>query len=421
VDVANDSALAVSGVPPPAEAGRWRTLPQLLSVDLDPEPEDGPRQRTVRDWAADIAAVLIAAALGTLGVWSRFAGHNFGGWRVADVAVGAAACLSLGWRRRWPVEVAVALSALSLFSLTAGGAAAVATFAVAVRRPLRTVAWVGLFGVATGAIHEAVFPDPTSSYLTSAVIIVLGTGLIVGWGSLVRARRQVVMSLAERARRAEADQQLREEEARRAERTRIAREMHDVLAHRLSLLSVHAGALEFRPNAPREEIARAAGVIRSSAHQALEDLREVIGLLREEPSSLPESPQPSITELGDLVEESRQGGMKIKLDDRVADKASIPATAGRTVYRVVQEGLTNARKHAPKMAVSVTVDGAPGKGLTLEVRQPLVRGRAEREIPGSGTGLVGVAERISLVGGQLEHGPTRSGEYRLWAWLPWSA
>jgi signal transduction histidine kinase len=421
VDVANDPALALTAARPTAAAGRWRSLHQLLSVDLDPEPADGIRQRTVRDWATDIAAILIAVALTTLGVWSRFAGHRFTGWRVADLVVGAAACLALGWRRRWPVEVAVLLSALSLFSLTSGGAAAVATFAVAVRRPLRTVAWVGAFGMVAGAIHEAVFPDPTQSYVTSALIIVLGTGLIVGWGSLVRARRQVVMSLAERARRAEADQQLREEEARRAERTRIAREMHDVLAHRLSLLSVHAGALAFRPDAPREEIARAAGVIRSSAHQALEDLREVIGLLREEPSTLPESPQPSITELAVLVEESRQGGMRIKLDDRVADKAAIPDTAGRTVYRVIQEGLTNARKHAPRMAVSVTVDGAPGKGLTLEVRQPLLGGRSEKEIPGSGTGLVGVAERISLVGGRLEHGPTRSGEYRLWAWLPWAA
>ena len=97
----------------------------------------------------------------------------------------------------------------------------------------------------------------------------------------VRARRQLVVSLRDRAERAEAEQQLRVEQARQAERARIAREMHDVLAHRISLLSLHAGALEFRPDAPPEEVARAAGVIRASAHEALEDLREVIGVLRD--------------------------------------------------------------------------------------------------------------------------------------------
>ena len=98
----------------------------------------------------------------------------------------------------------------------------------------------------------------------------------------VRARRQLVVSLRDRAERAEAEQQLRVAQARQLERTRIAREMHDVLAHRISLLSLHAGALEFRPDAPPEEVARAAGVIRASAHAALQDLREVIGVLRAE-------------------------------------------------------------------------------------------------------------------------------------------
>jgi signal transduction histidine kinase len=134
------------------------------------------------------------------------------------------------------------------------------------------------------------------------------------------------------------------------------------------------------------------------------------------------SPQPSLAQVVDLVEESRQAGMHIDLEDRVVDKADIPATSGRTVYRVVQEGLTNARKHAPKTPVSVIMEGAPGVGLTLEVRQPLVAGPSpKKSIPGSGTGLVGVAERIGLAGGRLEHGPTGSGDYRLWAWLPWSA
>ena len=107
------------------------------------------------------------------------------------------------------------------------------------------------------------------------------TAVVVGWGLFVRARRELVFSLRERAARLEAEQRLRVEQAREAERRRIAREMHDVLAHRVSLLTLHAGALEFRPDASPEEVAEAAGVIRATAHAALEELRRVIGVLRE--------------------------------------------------------------------------------------------------------------------------------------------
>nr|BFE88647.1 hypothetical protein GCM10020093_112480 [Planobispora longispora] len=140
------------------------------------------------------------------------------------------------------------------------------------------------------------------------------------WGMLVRARRQLVVSLRERAERAEAEAELRVEGARRLERERIAREMHDVLAHRLSLLSVHAGALEYRPDMPTDDVAKAAGVIRSGAHQALQDLREVIGVLRlggEE--TAPDRPQPTLSDLSALVEESREAGMDVRLDMRIGD------------------------------------------------------------------------------------------------------
>ena len=143
----------------------------------------------------------------------------------------------------------------------------------------------------------------------SLVFIVLVTVATVAWGMFVRARRQLVLSLRERADRAEAEQQMHVEQARQQERARIAREMHDVLAHRISLLSMHAGALEFRPDAPPEEIARAAGIVRASAHQALQDLREVIGVLREEPAvnGGPELPQPTLANLPALLDESRAG------------------------------------------------------------------------------------------------------------------
>ena len=188
----------------------------------------------------------------------------------------------------------------------------------------------------------------------------------------VRARRQLVLSLRERADRAEAEQQLRVEQARQHERARIAREMHDVLAHRISLLSMHAGALEFRPDAAPEEIARAAGVVRASAHQALQDLREVIGVLREEPlDGDPERPQPTLANLPGLLDESRQAGMHVSSECRVEDLTTVPDGVGRNAYRIVQEGLTNARKHAQGATVDVMLDGAAGSGLTVEVRNRL--------------------------------------------------
>jgi signal transduction histidine kinase len=256
----------------------------------------------------------------------------------------------------------------------------------------------------------------------SLVVGVLITAGLIAWGMFVRARRQLVVSLRDRARRAEAEQELRVAQARPIERDRIAREMQDVLAHRISLVSLHAGALEYSGASSREEVSRAAGVIRGAAHQALDDLREVIGVLREdgEPGDAPERPQPTIADLDTLLEESRDAGMRVRGDLSVAE--GVPTSVGRNAYRVVQEGLTNARKHAPDCAVDVAVAGAPGDGLTIEVRNRLPLGRIVAQIPGAGTGtgIVGLTERVVLAGGRLEHG-SRDGEWRLWAWLPWPA
>ena len=246
---------------------------------------------------------------------------------------------------------------------------------------------------------------------------------VVTWGMFVRARRQLVLTLRDRAERAEAEQELRVDQARQQERARIAREMHDVLAHRISLLSLHAGALEFRPDAPPEEVARAAGMIRSSAHEALKDLREVIGVLREsKDGEAPERPQPTLVDLPALVDESRAAGMHVAYEWRLDAAAAVPAGTGRNAYRIVQEGLTNARKHARGRRWTWRWTARPGDGLTVEIRNRLPVGALRAaDIPGAGTGIVGLAERASLAGGRLEHGRTDTGDYRLWAWLPWAA
>ena len=185
---------------------------------------------------------------------------------------------------------------------------------------------------------------------------------------------------------------------------------------------MQAGALEFRPGATPDEVARAAGVIRASAHQALQDLREVIGVLREAPGAVPEPPQPTLADLPALVDESRAAGMVVRDRLRVEDVTAVPAAMGRNAYRIVQEGLTNARRHAPGTAVVLTVAGSPGDGLEIEVRNPMTAFRPERAVPpGSGAGIIGLAERAHLAGGKLEHGRTQGGDHRLWAWLPWPA
>ena len=205
---------------------------------------------------------------------------------------------------------------------------------------------------------------------------------------------------------------MRVEQARLAERERIAREMHDVLAHRLSLLAVHAGALEVRRAASTGE-RDAAGVIRRCAYDALEDLRQVIGMLREQPGE--DRPQPTLGDVPALVEQSRAAGTAVDLD--LAGGAGVPDAVGRHAYRIVQEALTNARKHAPGSPVRVAVRGRAEDGLVVEVGNALVPGGS---LPGAGAGLAGLRERVQLAGGRLEHGPTPGGEFRLRAWLPWT-
>jgi signal transduction histidine kinase len=188
---------------------------------------------------------------------------------------------------------------------------------------------------------------------------------------------------------------------------------------------VHAGALEFRPDAPPEEIERAAGVIRDSAHAALEELREVIGLLREmdaDGDEGPEPPQPTLADLPALVDESRDAGMEVRLKLELEQSETIPTAIGRTVYRVVQEGLTNARKHAPGSLVDVEIGRDPNGQLTAAVvsrpRVGAMTAQAAAPPPGTGSGLVGLAERVSLAGGQLAHGYTFGGGYAVRATLP---
>ena len=376
-------------------------------------------RRTVRDWVVDTSLFLLAAFVGLVAA-DTSAEYTSETVTLVDQLLGAAACCALWLRRRWPTGLAIALSLLNVVAPVAAGALLASLFSVAVRRPFREVAWIGALAVAASTVQAFVRPDPTTNTGLSIGIGFILILLVTAWGMLVRSRRQLVEALRERARRAEAEAELRSAQAQRLAREAIAREMHDVLAHRLTLLSVHAGALEFRPDAPPEQVARAAGVIRDSAHEALQDLREIIGVLRApgENGDGGDRPQPTLATLGALIDESREAGAEVVLDTTVDDPSAVPAATGRTVYRIAQEGLTNARKHAPGTTVTVTVRGRPGEGLTVDIHNPAPPG-AVPHVPGSGQGLIGLTERAALAGGRMEHGPAPDGGFALHAWLPW--
>ena len=292
---------------------------------------------------------------------------------------------------------------------------------MALRGTRREILAVVAVTVAAIVLFPIVYP-PGDSFLLNLLVGFLLMAVVIGWGLFVRVRREQVFGLRERAARLEAEQRLHVEQARDAERRRIAREMHDVLAHRVSLLSLHAGALEFRRDASPEEFAEAAGVIRATAHAALEELRQVIGVLRDGAEAPePEPPQPTLADVPALVEESRAAGMRVHCRIDLPDPAAVPVALGRTAYRIVQEGLTNARKHAPAAAVDVTIAG--GDQLVVEVvsRRPVGVGVAADPLPGAGSGLIGLGERVALAGGELRHGPDAAGDFVLRATLPWPA
>lgn len=324
-----------------------------------------------------------------------------------DLWAGLAMCLTLWFRRRWPVQLALLASVVSTFSDMASGPTLVLIMSVAIYRPWRTTALVfGVNALSLIAYLQIRKQDDDAALVIAATSLYLATA---GWGLYIRSRRQLLQTLRDRADRAETVARLQAEQGQLRAREEIAREMHDVLGHRLSLLSVHAGALAYRPDASAEQVGEAAEVIRASAHQALQDLREVIGVLR---APVGELPQPSFADLPALIEASQAAGVPVELEREVA--GTLPDHIGRTAYRIVQEGLTNAMKHAPGERVTIGVTGAAGNGLEVEVRNPAPGLRR-----GEGQGLRGLQERAALVEGRLEHGRTPDGDFRLYAWLPW--
>ena len=394
-----------------------------------PAPEEyQPRLR----WYGHLWRYALALALGLL-VWSpvmdaQLDRHPLLFW--TDLVVGLAAFVLVAFRRRWPFAIAVVTILMAPLSSLSAGPAALATVSLATRRRWWQVITVGVLNVVFSLVYYVVQPsdadsvDPWWLNLAVTVAVVLA---ITAWGMFIGSRRELLWTLRQRAETAEAERDLRASQARSNERARIAREMHDVLAHRISQISMHAGALTFRDDLSADEMRSSLAVIQDKAHEALTDLREVLGVLRDDATTSPlTDPQPTYDDLGGLVADARAAGAVIEYDDRLAGHEPPPSAVGRTVYRIVQEGITNATKHAPAATLRVQVDGSPAEGVDVVLRNAL--GFGPTRTPGAGLGLVGLAERAELRGGWLAHGveeqsagdPAQAA-FVLRAWLPWSS
>jgi len=389
----------------------------------DPAQPETVGPRSARDWSVDAGAFVLAAVLGVVILsitLDDYASQMTSGQVAADVAFGALCCLSLWLRRRWPFGVALVCVLLGAFSTSSTVAGLLALFSLAVHRHVRPAMLVAALFVPS-AVVCSIWLGRTNTW--SVVMPTLAAGAAAtAWGMFVRARRQLLSTLRERAQRAEADQLARAERARLAERTRIAREMHDVLGHRISLVALQAGALEVARDLPPAQVRESAALLRLTAHQALEELRDVIGVLREEPGQEQAStvPQPTLADIPRLVEETRRAGAKVDFEMEVDGAAGAPGPLGRDAYRIVQEALTNISKHARGTQARVRVAGAPTCGLHVSVRNPPALGAQDRPgLPGSGTGLLGLQERVTLANGVLVHGPDAWGGFVVEADLPW--
>ncbi|MFI2710688.1 sensor histidine kinase [Micromonospora sp. NPDC018662] len=375
-------------------------------------PDPTGAHAVARDRLADAVAVTVSLGYGLamLRIGDATAAGAAIPWPV-DVLLGVLCAIGLSARRRRPLTVLLTLLPVGAISVTATGPVLVALFTAAIRHRARLLFTLGAAHVGTGVVYFLLQGDPPYPVWVDVVLRAVTGAAAIGWGQFVQAYRRLTTSLRAHAARLQAEQHLRVEQARLTERARIAREMHDVLAHRMSLISLHAGALEVRADARPDEIAVAAGAIRSSAHEALVELRAVVGV-----AGRPEPPQPGLADVPDLVASARDAGMRVEFADEVTGDEP-PTMVGRTVYRIAQEALTNASKHGSDASATIRLAGRVGEGLRIVVANPHPGPGGRAGQPG-GMGLVGIDERVAMVGGRVRYG-AEGGEYRLEAWLPW--
>ncbi|MCK1795639.1 histidine kinase [Streptomyces sp. XM4193] len=368
--------------------------------------------------AAETAVVVVPSALELLTILS-FASAWELVWHVLTVA-------ALLFRRRWPLAVFVLTLPVAFDGyLLIAPLAALYQVARQVRRRRTLVCCVLLLFVAGLGpwlpTEEEPFNFEDALFgLLSAAMLSAGPAAT---GRLVRTRAQLSDRLAELARTQERERELLSERAVVEERARLAREMHDLVSHRVSMISLQAGALQVTSTEPgSQEIGR---TIHGLSVSTLEELRHLVGVLR-----APRGRQ-GLAELPSLVETS---GLDALFDDGSTAPGDWPPTVGEAAYRTVQEALTNVRKYAPQAAVTVTLStgaagpsapagsagcsGAGGRALVVEIRNSPVAPDGTPSLPAGGNGLTGLRERAELLGGTLTAGPHEDGGFVVRAVLP---
>ncbi|MFF5489276.1 sensor histidine kinase [Streptomyces virginiae] len=341
--------------------------------------------------------------------------------------LGAAA---LVFRRRQPRAVLAVTCGLSLLELTTGEprapvamCAVIALYTVASRTDRPTTWRIGVLTMA-GLTGVAMLAGPLPWYAQENIGIFAWTGMAAAAGDAVRSRRAFVDAIRERAERAE---RTRDEEARRRvaeERLRIARDLHDVVAHHIALVNVQAGVaahvMDRRPDQAKEALAH----VRDASRSALNELRATVGLLRQsgDPEA-PTEPAPGLGVLDELVDTFRHAGLPVEVIVQLEDVAAgpLPAAVDLAAYRVIQEALTNVRKHAgpgAKAEVSVVRVGPSVEVTVLDDGGESADPAPEPGDPGGGHGLLGMRERTGALGGTCFVGPRFGGGYRVHAILP---
>ncbi|MGF1432186.1 sensor histidine kinase [Kitasatospora sp. LaBMicrA B282] len=360
------------------------------------------------------------------------------GLGVLAAVIGALGGASLLLRRRWPalpvlVSVLLVPGLFGIVLLVVGLYTLTETWAWPQGRrrvvALGTVVFLETLGMVLFTLVTSK-PQPgqqlpaTWVFVLVSVLVTIGlTVAPVATGLYIGARRRLVDSLKDRAHGLEAELDLlaerARERARRArleERTRIAREMHDVVAHRVSLMVVHAGALERIVARDPDKAAQSAKLMAETGRQALDELREILGVLRMNEDAAAEGPS-GLVDLPRLVDQSKAAGMQVTLTVS-GERLPYRGEAEQTAFRVVQEGLTNAHKHAGGARVSVLLAYLPN-GVRVAVVNESPGGRADQvRLPSGGNGLVGMAERVQALGGSFQAGPERDGGFRVEALLP---
>lgn len=383
--------------------------------------------------AAALASLSFANVLITrevLDTQGQVIGHRL--WLDLVFAIGGPSLLVL--RRRFPLSIALAMTAIvlvyseleiveqSFIPISAMIALATAA-AVGQGRWRRAVLAACLVAIAVMIAWTLLFepiPDEFKDVSLAAAWFLVGANFIyVGgaWylGHNIAERNARSAALLERTRELEAE---REDRARRAvfdERVRIARELHDVVAHHVSVMGIQAGAarrvLDKRP----DQAAEALSSIEGSSREAVTELQRILGILRTSADEDTLTPQPSLDQIESLVADVRATGMPVEIDIS-GPRRTLPPGVELSAFRIVQEALTNVRKHAGVASARVHLRFQPD-GLEVAVEDD-GRGAAADRTTSAGNGLRGMRERVDLVGGRLETGPRRSGGFQVRAWLP---